>query len=236
MPRHRSSAVPLAWLYLGLIVYASLYPFEPWRAPGHSPLAWLWQSWWPWWTWFDLVSNLLGYLPFGALVCGALVRSGWRARRAAVAATLAGLVLSFAMEMLQNWLPQRVASNIDFALNALGAGLGAALAALLHRFGWVTRWQAARSEWFIPRSAGGLALLLLWPVGLLFPTSVPFGLGQVLGRVRDRLALLLEGTAGEPWTVMWSSGGPPAPLLPPGELALVVMGLLAPCLVALTIA
>ena len=25
--RHRSSAVPLAWLYGALIVYASLYPF-----------------------------------------------------------------------------------------------------------------------------------------------------------------------------------------------------------------
>ena len=33
-PRHRSSAVPLAWLYGALIVYASLYPFAGWRAPG----------------------------------------------------------------------------------------------------------------------------------------------------------------------------------------------------------
>ena len=34
MPRHRSSAVPLAWLYAALIVYASLYPFAGWRVPG----------------------------------------------------------------------------------------------------------------------------------------------------------------------------------------------------------
>ena len=32
--RHRSSAVPLAWLYAALIVYASLYPFAGWRVPG----------------------------------------------------------------------------------------------------------------------------------------------------------------------------------------------------------
>ena len=34
MPRHRSSAVPLSWLYGALIVYASLYPFVGWRVPG----------------------------------------------------------------------------------------------------------------------------------------------------------------------------------------------------------
>ena len=34
MTRHRSSAVPLSWLYGGLIVYASLYPFVGWRIPG----------------------------------------------------------------------------------------------------------------------------------------------------------------------------------------------------------
>jgi len=236
MPRHRSSAVPLAWLYTGLIVYASLYPFSGWRPPGHAPLGWLVQSWWPWWTWFDFVSNLLGYLPFGLLVCGALVRMGRGAGPSAAVAIAAGTLLSFCMETLQSWLPQRVASNVDFVLNALGTVLGAALAALVHRFGWIDRWQLAREQWFIPHSAGGLALLLLWPVGLLFPTSVPFALGHVLGRVRDRLAGLLEGTAAEAWTALWSTGGPPAPLLPAGELALVVMGLLAPCLVALAVA
>jgi len=236
MALHRSSAVPLAWLYTGLIVYASLYPFTGWRPPGHSPFAYLLQGWWPWWTWFDLVSNLIGYLPFGLLVCGALVRSGWRSSRAAATASLAGIALSFSMETLQNWLPTRVSSNVDLVLNSLGAVMGAGIAALVHRHGGVERWELAREQWFIRRSAGGLALLLLWPVGLLFPTSVPFGLGQVLGRVRDRLALLLEGTAGEAWTALWTTGGPPSPLQPSGELALVVMGLLAPCLLALSIA
>jgi VanZ family protein len=236
MPRHRSSAVPLAWLYTGLIVYASLYPFAPWRPPGRSPFAYLVQPWWPWWSWFDFVSNLLGYLPFGMLVCGALVRTGRRALAGALLATLAGTLLSFTMETLQNWLPQRVASNVDLALNALGTALGATAAALVHRFGGVDRWQIAREQWFIPRCAGGIALLLLWPVGLLFPTAVPFGVGQVLGRVRDTLARLLEGTAGEAWTEFWARAGPAVPLQPAGELALVVMGLLAPCLVALTIA
>ncbi|HEX7436315.1 MAG TPA: VanZ family protein [Caldimonas sp.] len=235
MPRHRSSAVPLTWLYAGLIVYASLYPFSGWRVPGHPPLAFLAAPWWHWWTAFDLVSNLLGYMPLGALMFGALVRTGSGAPRAALLTTLAGTALSLSMETLQNFLPQRVASNVDLALNALGTTCGAALGALVHRYGWVDRWQATRDLWFIPRSAGGLALLLLWPIGLLFPTSVPFGLGQVLGRLRDLLVALLQDTAGQPWVEGWTGTGPPS-LGAAGELALVVLGLLAPCLVAFTIA
>ena len=76
MTRHRSSAVPLSWLYVALIVYASLYPFAGWRAPGAGPLDFMLLGWPHWWTSFDLVSNLLGYLPLGLLLFVALVRSG----------------------------------------------------------------------------------------------------------------------------------------------------------------
>jgi VanZ family protein len=236
MPRHRSSAVPLAWFYAALIVYASLYPFSGWRVPGTAPLAFLATPWWRWWTGFDLVSNLLGYMPLGALVFGAVVRGGAGVPRAALVSILAGTLLSLVLETLQNFLPQRIPSNVDLGLNAFGTACGAAVAALVHWRGGVDRWQAARDHWFIPRSAGGLALLLLWPVGLLFPTSVPFGLGQVLPRARDALVVLLQGTAGESWTEGWVEGARAAPLGPAGELALVVLGLLAPCLVAFTIA
>ena len=78
--RHRSSAAPLACLYAALIVYASLYPFTGWRMPGVTPLAFLSLPWPRWWTGFDLVSNLLGYMPLGALIFIALARSGWRRR------------------------------------------------------------------------------------------------------------------------------------------------------------
>ncbi len=73
--RHRSSAVPLAWLYGALIVYASLYPFTGWRIPGVGPLDFLILRAHGW-TRFDLISNLLGYLPLGFLLFVALVRSG----------------------------------------------------------------------------------------------------------------------------------------------------------------
>jgi len=240
MPRHRSSAVPLAWLYVGLIVYASLYPFAPWRVPGVGPLDFMLLGWPRWWTWFDLVSNLFGYLPLGVLLFVALVRSGRPAAASAWIACAFGTLLSFSMETLQNYLPQRVASNVDLGLNALGTVLGVAIGLLFHWRGGIDRWQRARERWFVARSAGGVTLLVLWPIGLLFPTAVPFGLGHVLGRIQPLMASLLEGTPAESWTAGWSVAAaqhPEAVALSPGsELSIIVLGLLAPCLVAFTIA
>ena len=193
MPRHRSSAVPLSWLYIGLIVYASLYPFAGWRIPGVSPLDFMLLGWPRWWTWFDLVSNLLGYLPLGFLFFVALVRSGRRGRDAALYSVIAGTLLSFAMETLQNYLPMRVSSNVDLALNSLGTAVGVGIGVALNRRGGIARWQKVRERWFVARAAGGFALLILWPIALLFPTAVPFGIGHVLDRLQPFLADLLQG-------------------------------------------
>ena len=240
--RHRSSAVPLAWLYGALIVYASLYPFTGWRVPGVGPLDFLILHT-RGWTWFDLISNLLGYLPLGLLLFVALLRSGLLPAKAAGLALAGGAVLSFALEVLQNYLPLRASSIVDLLLNAVGAGLGVGLGALLHARGGVDRWQMLRDRWFVGRSAGGLALLLLWPIGLLFPTAVPFGLGQVLGRVQPVLAAMLQGTPAEGWTARWADAAAQVPvegaattLSAASELSIIVLGLLAPCLVAFTIA
>lgn len=240
MARHRSSASPLALLYAALIVYASLYPFSGWRLPGVPLLSFLVAPWPHWWTGFDLVSNLLGYLPLGALLFGALVRTGSRNGPASALAVGGGALLSFGLEFTQNFLPQRVASNLDLALNALGTLAGVVLAWLIHRSGGVELWQAARDRWFIGRSAGGLALLLLWPIGLLFPLPVPLGTGQVLGHLLQGAAGMVEGTPVEAWFTQWFEAWGDAAaqrvgLAPAGEFALVALGLLAPCLVAFTV-
>jgi len=172
-----------------------------------------------------------------------LLRSGLPAAKAAGIAFALGTVLSFALEVLQNYLPLRASSIVDLMLNALGTGLGVGLGALLHARGGVERWQMLRDRWFVGRSAGGLALLLLWPIGLLFPTAVPFGLGQVLGRVQPALAAMLQGTPAEAWTAGWADAAANVPvegtattLSAASELSIIVLGLLAPCLVAFTIA
>ncbi len=237
MARHRSSAVPLAWLYAALIVYASLYPFTGWQEARGPLLAFLALPWPRWWTGFDLVSNLLGYLPLGALVCVAWLRKGGRPAVAFGLAVLLGTLLSGLMELVQDFLPQRVPSNVDLAVNALGSAVGAGLGLGAHLFGAVAWWQSWRNRWFVERSAGGLALLMLWPVGLLFPTPVVLGLGQVLERVQEHLASLLQDTAMAEESQGWLLLEPRLEALSPGaELLAVAFGLLAPCLVGFTVA
>ena len=239
--RHRSSAVPLAWLYAALIVYASLYPFAGWRVPGVGPLDFLIDRAHGW-TWFDWISNLLGYLPLGFLLFVALVRSGRTSAAAAWTALVGGTMLTFTLELLQNYLPHRVSSNLDLLLNAMGTALGIGIGLLLDSHGGIERWQMVRDRWFVARSAGGMALLLLWPIGLLFPTAVPFGLGQVLGRVQPVVADMLRGTSAEGWAARWAEAAAATPaesvttMSAASELSIIVLGLLAPCLVAFTIA
>ncbi|HZV93080.1 MAG TPA: VanZ family protein [Caldimonas sp.] len=231
--------MPLTWLYVALIVYASLYPFVGWRVPGVAPFHFMVLGWPHWWTWFDLVSNLLGYMPLGFLLFVALIRGGRATATAAGLASIFGTLLSFAMETLQNYLPQRVASNVDLALNAAGTILGVAIGVMLQWQGGVERWQKLRERWFVTRSAGGMAMLVLWPVALLFPTAVPFGLGHVLGRLQPLFADWLQGTAAEGltagWTLAAARRAQAVQLSPGSELAIIVLGLLAPCLIAFTI-
>jgi VanZ family protein len=242
MALQRSSATPLALAWSALIVYASLYPFSDWRAlPAAAPLEWLVLPWRRYWGGFDVWANLLGYLPLGALLCGALVRSGMSQPRALLLALVAGAALSLTMEELQNFLPQRVPSAKDLTLNSAGTLIGALFAAALHRGGWVEHWQATRERWFIASSAGALALLLLWPVGLLFPPPVPLGLGHAIARLPALAAQLLEGSSMAPlldeWLPGFSERVPSLRLLSPAaETLAIALGLLAPCLLAFSVA
>ncbi len=233
--------MPLAWLYAGLIVYASLYPSSGWRLPGVGPFDYLLLGWPRWWTRFDLIANLLGYLPLGFLLLVAGIRSGRSLAVSAAGACLGGTLLSFAMETLQNYLPLRVASNVDLGLNAAGTALGVAIGAALSWRGGIDRWQRTRERWFVSHSAGGLALLVLWPIGLLFPSAVPFGLGHVATRLQPLLVEWLRDTPIEAWSEGLAIASPAAgeavrSLSPATEFSIVMLGVIAPCLVAFTIA
>lgn len=233
--RQRSAAAPLALVYAALVLYASLYPFVGWRwPPGPTLGALLALPWPPWRDPFDVWSNVLGYMPLGALLYVAMVRAGRSGWLAAALALLAAAALSYATEVTQQFLPGRVPSRVDWALNSAGGAAGIALAALLQRLGLLHRWQATRERWFVRDSAGGLSLLALWPVGLLFPTPVPFGLGHVGNQLRDTLIALFDEV---PWAaglvdLLQASANWVEPLPPLSEALVQVLGFLAPCLLA----
>ncbi|RAC48141.1 teicoplanin resistance protein VanZ, partial [Burkholderia multivorans] len=164
--------------YAALVVYASLYPFEGWVSFGIGPFDYLFAPMQRYVTAFDVVTNVLGYMPFGALAVLAL-----HPRHRGIAATLIagalGVLLSGAMEALQTYLPTRVASNLDLGANALGALLGAALVApatgaLLDR-GALRR---LRTAWFEADGATPLLLAAVWPFAILFPSPFLFGIGD----------------------------------------------------------
>jgi VanZ family protein len=233
--QHKSVALPLALAYSALIVYASLYPFTDWRDQGIAPWAYLTAPWPRYWTAFDFGINVVGYMPFGFLAAIAMLRNrpSTGTLKAVLLATVAGGTISFSMETLQSYLPVRVPSNVDLALNTLGTLLGAVLAAALERFGAVAHWQRARSSWFVEDSRGGLVLLALWPPALLFPAAVTFGLGQVFERVEAAISEWLLDTPFIDWLPVRQFEL--EPLVPGVELLCVMLGALVPCLLGFMI-
>jgi VanZ family protein len=154
--------------YAALVVYGSLYPFSGWRSLGIGPFAYLADPIPQYLTVFDVVTNVIGYMPFGALIVLAL--------------------LSGTMEAIQTYLPTRVASNLDLAANAFGALLGGVLiapatSALLDR-GLLRR---MRFTWFERDAAYVIGLSALWPFATLFPAQYLFGSGDLPRELWDGL-------------------------------------------------
>jgi VanZ family protein len=153
----------LALLYGMAIAYASLQPFAPWIPPPAGTPFWPVAPWPLKWTRFDVVLNVLAYLPFGVFVAliprrgSPLVRTG--------AALAAGATLSFGMETLQMFLPSRTASLADFLANAAGAVAGGLIGGIVVRAERVRRrLSEGREHTFLPGRLGdvGIALLALW--------------------------------------------------------------------------
>jgi VanZ family protein len=235
----KTSAWPLSQAYVALIVYASLYPFAGWRDQGIEPWAFLWSPWPRYWTAFDFAANCGGYMPLGFLIALSFLRRGNprfapSGKWVGVAiATLSSALLSFSMESLQSYLPSRVPSNVDFALNTLGALVGALVAAALELAGAVDKWNRLRSRWFVEEARGAIVLLILWPFALLFPASVPFGLGQVLERLEAALGDWLADTPFLEWLPVRDVEL--QPLVPGAELLCVTLGGLIPCLLGYSV-
>lgn len=227
-PRHWSLAWPLTLAFMVMVVYASLYPFTDWREQGIEPWAFLQAPWPRYWTGFDVTTNLLGYIPLGALWTLAGTRSGW-GRWAALTGIWVPSLLSLCLESLQMFLPQRVPSTVDWLLNTLGGVVGVLLTLLLLRWRLLGSWDQFQRRCLVRQAHGGVFLLLLWPLAALYPTPVPFGLGQFWVRLDRTLAEQLAGTPFLDWLPRPDVFGPLSWLM---QAVLVALCVWAPLLLA----
>ncbi len=170
------------WLticYTLFIVYASLSPFSGWRDQGLNFAEVLLAPLLLTYTAFDVVVNLLAYIPLGLLV-GLTSRARFGVLVSTILGFCSGVLLSASMEYLQMYLPMRTSSNLDVLTNSVGALIGTLLAASMASSTWLfsrlTRW---RLHWFRHEHEidFGLALLALWMFGQANP-SLPM-LGNV---------------------------------------------------------
>ncbi len=127
---HPAAALWLFALTIAGIVYGSLYPFafEFGTVPRPQELRTLFWGWQTYQGLGNILANLILFLPFGLF--GSLALSALRpfARWSLLLGGAA--VLAFGLQVLQLWLPYRVADFADGALNLLGTGLGIVLAVL----------------------------------------------------------------------------------------------------------
>lgn len=167
--------------YVLLVVYGSLHRFSGWRNLGTSPFAFIAAHWPPYVTGFDIGANVIAYVPLGLL--GVLaVAPRLVGARAWIATVLGGIALSFTMESLQAYLPDRIQSNVDLVANALGAMIGATIGAMAAK--WLARHgglYALRDELFHHgrQTDLGLVLIGLWLFALLNPETLLFGNGDL---------------------------------------------------------
>lgn len=183
--------------YLGLLVYGTLYPWQGWQAPEDSAFRGL-LSVDRHASYGDVVTNLLVYIPAGLLLTLVL------ARRVAVwaAAPLALMLaagLSVGLEIAQLYLPHRVSSIMDVALNGASAAIGVVAALFARTLAGIFSAQRSRLRFTSNRQrhAASLAALGVW-AGTQWAPFVP---SLDVGNLRRSLAPLADLIQPQLWNL-----------------------------------
>jgi VanZ family protein len=185
-PNLRDASAVGTWLvvYALSIVYVSLTPFIGW-SDTETVLSFL-PPWPRYITFFDVLINVLAYIPLG-LFAYIFLQPRIGPKFAAIVSVLAGFILSLSMETLQQFLPTRISSMLDLLANTGGAIIGVALSAW---FAWTPHLESVnnlRDRIFIQGRLANLGqlLLALWFITQLNP-SIPFlGAGNVINMLME---------------------------------------------------
>jgi VanZ family protein len=185
-PRSLRLAGMAALAYILVVIYASLQPFIDWRGPPADFGHFLFAPWPRWITVDDVLFNFAAYVPLGFLLALAL-RARWNTRTAVIFAAIICAALSLALETAQQYLPARIASNVDLLVNSIGGGGGALIASLFapgQRLGETL--ALLRGRWFVGGARGDAVLVLagLWLITQLHTPLVVFGNGDLRGSLQ----------------------------------------------------
>ncbi|MBV8465866.1 MAG: VanZ family protein [Burkholderiales bacterium] len=156
-----------------VVLCASWYPFTGWRYTGEGVFAFFFYPLPYYQTSFDNVINFLAYMPLG-FAWALAFRCRWYAP---LLALLCGGMLSGLVEFVQQFLPDRVASNLDLLCNSAGCLAGAIVGCLFEKLTLVRRWHVARQAWFAKGALVdyGLTLMVLWLLAQSNPAVPLFG-------------------------------------------------------------
>lgn len=185
--RSHFAAPLLLVVFVGLILYVSLFPFR-FDPDGPGMLQAL-----PLLTWAragrtEMFNNVLLYAPLG--FCCVLLLEGRLGRiPAIVVTTVLGGALSCSLELLQASVPTRVTSLTDLSLNTLGTLIGGVLGSTWLVFGTrMAPQSAARGR----SGAVAITILVLWFVARLWPLIPDPGLRQLKRAVRPLFTPRME--------------------------------------------
>ena len=165
-------------LYLSLVAYASITPFNFRIETPLMPWEWLLAPVPKYIPIFDVVTNVIGYLPFGFLMIFTLysIVTRWPAL---LATLLLGAIFSGLLESFQTYLPTRIPSPIDWYSNMLGVLIGALFALPLSPQ-WLSGNKAERvREAIFGNHQGFFLLMILCPLAQIYPQNAWLGMGDL---------------------------------------------------------
>lgn len=126
----KAPIVVLLALFTAFIFYGALFPFHDWRFPERPTLTILFVDWLDHIFIFDIVQNLLLFLPFGLFFACYLKQRNLPKKLTIWLPTIASLSISLTVELLQTLNPVRIPSLLDIALNVISGFWGASMAGL----------------------------------------------------------------------------------------------------------
>ncbi len=160
-------------MYVLFLFYGALHPFHAWCFPSASVVSIVLFGWLEHIFLFDIVQNLILFLPFGFFASGYLLLRKTPLLKVLLLATIASFCISFFIESLQTYNPARIPSLLDVALNTVSGFLGGLIAIplmphypkLVHLVKHSVQWGDKDNLWPLL----GMTVWLAWGCYQLFP-------------------------------------------------------------------